>query len=181
MSRTETNPYRPASCPKSRSVPISPGGSPEARVRRRDARRAERAAATRHAALVVVVVIGACGPPEPTDVIDRDVFIATYVDLRTAALDTDTMRLSDQDRSAVLARHGVTADELVRFAQVHGGDLEFMRDVWNDVELALDRTPEPDTANEGPDSARRSDTAPQDDAGPRAGGKRQGGQGSRAG
>lgn len=86
---------------------------------------------------------GACGPSAPTDTIGRDVFIDTYVDLRVAALDSDSQRVAASDREAILAEHGVTADDLAYFVQAHAADLDFMRDVWNDVELRLDRTPEP--------------------------------------
>jgi len=72
------------------------------------------------------------------DVIDREVFIQTYVDLRVAALETETQQLSDEARAEVLTRSGVTTDNLVNFAEVHGRDLDFMRDVWNDVELRMD-------------------------------------------
>ena len=69
---------------------------------------------------------------------DREVFIQTYVDLRVAALSTETQQLSDEDRAEVLTRGGVTADDLVNFAEVHGRDLDFMRNVWNDVELRME-------------------------------------------
>ena len=77
------------------------------------------------------------GPAEET--IDRQVFIDTWVELRIAALDTDSQRIAAADREAVLERHGVTADDLTRFAEVHATDLDFMRDVWNDIELRMDR------------------------------------------
>lgn len=77
------------------------------------------------------------------DAIERDVFVAAYVDLRTTALDTDSARLSDADRDAVLARHGVTSDDLLHFADVHAEELEYMREVWNEIELQLDRESDP--------------------------------------
>ena len=75
---------------------------------------------------------------DPVDTIDREVFIATYVDLRVAALDTDSARIATVERDAVLERHGVTADDLTTFAEVHADDLDFMRDVWNEVEVRMD-------------------------------------------
>jgi len=77
--------------------------------------------------------------------IDREAFIETYVDLRVAALETETRQLSDEGRAEVLTSSGLTADDLVRFAEAHGRDLDFMRDVWNDVELRMDALL-PDTA-----------------------------------
>jgi hypothetical protein len=81
----------------------------------------------------------ACAGPSRADgrTIDREVFIATYIDLRTTALQSPTHRLSDDDRAAVLARHGVTAQDLTLFAEVRGRDAEFMRELWNEVESRM--------------------------------------------
>jgi hypothetical protein len=93
-------------------------------------------------AIFAVLVLFGCGSSAPGDTIDREVFIATYVDLRMAALDTDTARIGTVERDAILQQHGVTADDLTTFADVHGADLEYMRDVWAEVELRLDTDPE---------------------------------------
>lgn len=103
------------------------------------------------AALVAVssvVALAACEPSEPEDLIHRDTFVDAYVELRIAALDTDSQRVAASDRDSILDRIGITGDDLLRFVEFHGGDLEFMRDVWNDVELRLDRPPEPTPAEE---------------------------------
>ena len=93
-------------------------------------------------ALLLALVGSACslGPSSggAGGVIDREVFIQTYVDLRVAALETETQLLSDEARTEVLARHGTTAADLMRFAEANGRELEFMRDVWNDVEARMD-------------------------------------------
>lgn len=101
------------------------------------------------AALCIGLVV-ACGPAPEEQTIDRETFIQTYVDLRVAALDTDTQRLAEPDREAILTRHGVTAEDLMRFAQVHAPELEYMRDVWNEIELRLDRTPPSSEATDAP-------------------------------
>lgn len=98
----------------------------------------------RAAGLAVAVFAAACGSDPSDQAMDREVFVQTYVDLRVAALDTDSQRLADPDREAVLRRHGVTADDLTRFVETHASNLDYMRDVWNDIELRLDRTPERD-------------------------------------
>jgi hypothetical protein len=90
-------------------------------------------------AVVLACGLAACGGSAP-ETIDREVFIDTYVDLRTAALDTDSAKVAETDRAEILARHGVTEEDLLAFAEVHATELEFMRDVWNDVELRMDRT-----------------------------------------
>jgi len=92
---------------------------------------------------VALAVAGALGcDSSAQDAIERDVFIATYVDLRIAASETDSLRIGDVERTEVLARHGVTGDELTHFADVYADDLEFMREVWNEVEVQLDHEPE---------------------------------------
>ncbi|KPJ79264.1 MAG: hypothetical protein AMS19_11580 [Gemmatimonas sp. SG8_23] len=93
------------------------------------------------AALAVAATV-ACGGGASQETIARDVFIATYVDLRVAALDTDSGRVAAADRDEILRRHGVSAEDLRGFADVHAADLEYMRDVWNEVEAALDVQPE---------------------------------------
>jgi hypothetical protein len=88
--------------------------------------------------LSVLLSVLACGG-STEETIDRQVFIDTWVELRIAALETDSQRIAAPDREAVLDRHEVTADDLTRFAEVHATDLDFMRDVWNDIELRMDR------------------------------------------
>ncbi len=85
-----------------------------------------------------MLIASACSAGSADDVIDREVFVQTYIDLRVAALETETQQLSDEARAEVLTRSGVTADDLKHFAEVHGRDLDFMRDVWNDVESRMD-------------------------------------------
>jgi hypothetical protein len=88
---------------------------------------------------VLVCGLAACEGGVP-DTIDREVFVDTYVALRIAALDADSAKLSETDRAEILARHGVTEQDLLDFADTHAVELDFMRDVWNDVELRMDRT-----------------------------------------
>lgn len=92
---------------------------------------------------LVVTLAAACGSGtgDSPDSIESEVFIQTYVDLRTSALDTDSQRLAPVDRETILREHSVTVEELTHFAKSHGDDLDFMREVWNEVELRLDRMP----------------------------------------
>ena len=92
---------------------------------------------------VVLAVAAACswGDTNGGSSIDAEVFIQTFVDLRISALDTDSQRLAPIDREAILAEHSVTQADLTHFADAHGDDLDFMRDVWNEVELRMDRMP----------------------------------------
>jgi hypothetical protein len=94
------------------------------------------------ASLLLAATVACSGSAPQT--IDREVFIATYVDLRMAALGTDSARIGAPERDEILQRYGVTADELTAFAEVHADDLDFMRDVWNEVEVRMDVEPEDD-------------------------------------
>ncbi|MGD8321060.1 MAG: hypothetical protein PVJ02_11405 [Gemmatimonadota bacterium] len=92
--------------------------------------------------LVLLALVGGCrkGPTRTSDAggIDRDTFISTYVDLRTATIRARPDSLDPQVRAGILKEHGVTADQLLRFVQAHGEDVGYMRDLWDDVEKRLD-------------------------------------------
>ncbi|HEX9885312.1 MAG TPA: hypothetical protein VGA70_02450 [Longimicrobiales bacterium] len=91
------------------------------------------------ALLAAVLAFGCRGEDTSTTApdLDREVFIATYVDLRDAVLDrTDTV-LDADTRRQILERHGVTADDLLAFAEAHGADVGYMRRVWDEVEERL--------------------------------------------
>jgi hypothetical protein len=90
-------------------------------------------------ALLLAGAAAACGGGPAADAIEREVFIATYVDLRIAAFHTDSSRVATAEKDEILTRHGVTEEDLTTFAEVHSADLEFMRDVWNEVEARLDQ------------------------------------------
>ena len=89
-----------------------------------------------------MLLLAACGddgptPPEGPATVERQTFVEAYVDLREAAL-LHGGELSDSLRTAVLERHDVTARELLRFAEVRGTDIGYMRDVWAEVERLLE-------------------------------------------
>lgn len=92
--------------------------------------------------LVALAASVACGRTSPSaadgDIPDRDTFVATYVDLRASTVRAEGMVLPDAQRAEILARHGVTEDQLMGFARVHGQDVEFMRAVWDEVEARMD-------------------------------------------
>ncbi len=93
-------------------------------------------------ALCLLVVSGCDDRPSERDLaVSRARFVDTYVDLRVEALRAETETLTDSARATVLRRHGVTEDELLDFAEAMGGDLDYMRDVWNEIEARLDSLP----------------------------------------
>lgn len=103
------------------------------------------------AALAVSVVACEAGGDEG---VDRDTFVAAYADLRRAAGDS----LDEAARDSILARHGVTADELRAFVERHSDDPATLAETWREV---MDSLAPRDTARERADSARaRPDTVP---------------------
>lgn len=108
-----------------------------------------------HGTLVAMVLLAAaCSPdtaaPVGGSTVDREVFIATYVDLRVAVIRAEGFELSDKDRATVLARHGITEEDLLGFAEFHGEDVAYMRGVWDEVEARMDAI----RVLPGPDEAR---------------------------
>lgn len=91
--------------------------------------------------LTLTALSVACSPGDdsaPEGLIDRAAFIDAYVDLRISALGEESGEISDAGRAAVLQRHSLREDDLLDFAEGHGRDLDFMRDVWNEIEQRLD-------------------------------------------
>lgn len=85
------------------------------------------------------------------DTISRETFIETYVALRVAELtDQGDEMISAETRERVLREQGVTEEELIGFADVHGGDLHFMKELWKEVGKRMEalRNP-PDTTGAG--------------------------------
>ena len=68
---------------------------------------------------------------------ERDVFMGAYVDLRVAALSSGTTEIEGDARDSVLAAYGVTGEELTQFVDVYGENVEFMRDLWTEIEGQL--------------------------------------------
>lgn len=80
---------------------------------------------------------GGGGPTPATTTISKDKFVTTYVKLREAAVAADSAGL-DSARAAVLRQTGVTQQDMLAFADVHGRDVAFMKDVWDEVEQRLE-------------------------------------------
>jgi hypothetical protein len=92
------------------------------------------------AATAFLLVLASCGgdtSPVASDVISRETFVATYVDLRLAAIASSDFRVTPEQRAEILARHAVDGEDLIRFADVHGRDLELMTEIWTEVETLV--------------------------------------------
>lgn len=88
--------------------------------------------------LLTAAVFACGGDASEAGTIDHETFVSTYVDLRASALGNDPREITDTARARILGEHGITEDELLMFAEVHGRDVDYMRDLWDEVEVRLD-------------------------------------------
>jgi hypothetical protein len=86
-----------------------------------------------------LLLSASCTADKNSEAIDREVFVEVYSDLRIAAVETDSGSISFSGRDSILDAFDVTEQDLTLFLEAHVEDLEFMRDVWNDIELRMDR------------------------------------------
>ena len=106
------------------------------------------------AGLLLVLLLSSCGrgTAEPSvETIDRETFVATYVDLRSVALSTTGLEVGSAERDSVLELNEVSEDDLLLFVEVHGRDAVLMQDLWNEVEVRIQMMLFPDST----DSANR--------------------------
>jgi hypothetical protein len=101
--------------------------------------------------LVLLVFAASCGdgPATSSASIDRETFVAAYVDLRLSALGTTTGEITDSERERVLAKHETTEEGLLSFAEAHGSDPATMKEVWEEVRVRLQQAAGEDTGTEG--------------------------------
>jgi len=90
---------------------------------------------------------GGCRAEEPAG-IDRDTFVATYVDLRLAAL---AGALDSLARDSILRSHDVTEADLRAYLESRADDPAALSKTWREV---MDRMAPPDTVLESDDSVR---------------------------
>jgi hypothetical protein len=92
--------------------------------------------------LTAVMTLAACSPGVPelepvTGGISREGFVESMIDLRRAAAAWEYRQLPPDDRDSILAERGVTPEDLTDFVERHGGNVFFMRSVWDEVESRL--------------------------------------------
>ena len=82
----------------------------------------------------------ACGgeqAPEAAGTIPRDVFVGTYVELRMAALHSPDGRVSPEAKAQILEARGITEDDLLDYIDVNGVRVQFMVEVWAEIDDTL--------------------------------------------
>ncbi len=87
------------------------------------------------------VVATACerGFPEAGSApsIPEATFVQAMVEFRTEALNWEEGHIPDDVRDSILARHGITGDDLVTYVEVWGNDVPHMYRVWAAVDSTL--------------------------------------------
>lgn len=69
--------------------------------------------------------------------ISREAFVDVLFDLRVAALQTSGQEITLEEKDRILEAHGLTEEDVLRFAEVRGGDPEFMEGVWAELRARL--------------------------------------------
>lgn len=88
----------------------------------------------------LLCLLFACGgeqAPEAGETISRDVFVGTYVELRTAALHSPDGRVGPEAKAEILGANGVTEADLIEYVDVHGARVQFMVEVWAEIDDTL--------------------------------------------
>ena len=87
---------------------------------------------------LALAAAGACQDLSPDAGLTREAFVETYVALRAAGLQSASGVISPADRERILAERGVDPEELLEFAATHGGNVAFMKEVWDEIESRLE-------------------------------------------
>lgn len=81
-----------------------------------------------------------CGGEQATEAagtITRDVFVGTYVQLRMAALHSPDGRVSPEEKAEILQARGITEADLLDYIDVNGVRVQFMVEVWAEIDDTL--------------------------------------------
>jgi hypothetical protein len=89
----------------------------------------------------------------PEDTAGREAFIGAYLDLRTTALRLGTTDLGDEIRDSILSEHDITGQDMLDFVDAHGEDIEFMRELWSELETRMTERLEQIARDEDADGA----------------------------
>lgn len=116
------------------------------------------------ALLACATLLAGCDDRIPTsrdeETIPRESFIATMVELRTAAVRTQMGLVTLEQRDRILSRHGVSEEELRQFADVHGANVPMMNELWSEVERRIAEELGVDLAPEGEPQEEPADPLP---------------------
>jgi hypothetical protein len=77
------------------------------------------------------------GGTTATTLLDREVFIETYVELRLGAIQSLEFAVTPEARDEILRNQGVDREALLAFVDAHGRDTEYMTGLWAEVDTRL--------------------------------------------
>ncbi|UCC74389.1 MAG: hypothetical protein JSV86_07480, partial [Gemmatimonadota bacterium] len=94
-------------------------------------------------ALSTLLALAACGRGELDwgTGIDRQEYVDTYVEILLAAEIAEDSVAATESARAILARRGLTEDDLLEFGRRHMDDPEYLAEVWTEIEERI-RAPE---------------------------------------
>ena len=102
----------------------------------------------------VLLPLGACNGSgrDNGETISKETFVQAYYRLRVEGIQGPDMEIPIRARDRILADLGVTEEDLIRFAEVHGADYELMQGVWEEVDslMRADRSQRIDPGSEEP-------------------------------
>jgi hypothetical protein len=89
-----------------------------------------------------LVWLAACGLTTPRsatapDVIDAETFASVYIELRRAQEQAGSPEAFATIKRELFERYGIEEEMLIRFAETHGRDIDFIIDLWNALEKRL--------------------------------------------
>lgn len=79
----------------------------------------------------------ACGSSTDAIAVDREEYVAVYVDLLRISGEAEDSAEAARLRGEVLARAGRTPDDLSAFVDRHADDPDYLADVWAEIERRL--------------------------------------------
>jgi len=90
--------------------------------------------------MALAVACGGSGPMGQADAVtlDRDTYVSVLVDLRVAARDAADAADFARLKQEILERYGTTEEEILRFTDVHGGNVRLMTEIWDTVHARVE-------------------------------------------
>jgi hypothetical protein len=85
-------------------------------------------------------LVAGCGEPEEEleGIITREQFVQAYAELRVSALREPDGDIVEEERDRILAELGLTPEDLLEFVETHGRDVQYMLEVWEEVDRNLE-------------------------------------------
>lgn len=86
--------------------------------------------------ILLALLAAGCGPSSPAEengrsTMSRSEFAEVFIELREAAVESDSMPEFEARRAEILQRHGIEADDLIEFVEQNVSDLQGMADTWD--------------------------------------------------